>query len=359
MSALEISGVAKRFGDTEVLDDVDLYVPDGSLAALLGPSGCGKTTLLRLIAGFERLDAGRISVGGRLLAQGGGTHLRPERRGVGIVPQEGALFPHLSVAGNVAFGLRGRGRRSRVEEVLALVGLAGYGGRMPHELSGGQQQRVALARALAPEPALILLDEPFNALDPALRVGLREEVRHVLRQAGVTGLLVTHDQEEALSSADLVALMRGGRIVQSGSPREVYEYPGDAGLAAYLGETVVLPGELRAGQVHCALGRLTPHGAQVRGEGRGQVALRPERIIFGTEEAGAEARVAEVTFAGHDTVVRLALDGGTAEVRARSHCHPAPEVGSTVRVRVAGEVAFFAEAGEDVSPGTGEPLVRA
>ncbi|MDE3721961.1 ABC transporter ATP-binding protein [Nocardiopsis sp. N85] len=348
MSGLIVEEAEKTFGRTGVLHGVDLEVPDGSLGALLGPSGCGKTTLLRLVAGFERLDAGRISVGDRVLAEGRSNHVRPERRGVGVVPQEGALFPHLSVARNVAFGLGRRGRthrRGRTEEVLELVGLSGYADRMPHELSGGQQQRVALARALAPEPALVLLDEPFNALDPALRSELREEVRQVLRTAGVTALLVTHDPEEALSIADGVALMREGVIVQTGTPREVYERPGDAGLATYLGETVVIPGELRSGRVECALGTLTPYtGAD--GPGEGSVVVRPERIVFAVEgeqgaDEGVPGRIADVTFAGHDSVVHLAVEGTGTRIKARSHRHPVPEVGARVRIRVSGEVAFF------------------
>lgn len=364
MSGLVVGGVEKRFGSTRVLRGVDLEVPDSSFGALLGPSGCGKTTLLRLVAGFERADAGTIEVGGRRLADGNGAHVRPERRGIGIVPQEGALFPHLSVARNIAFGLgrrwrertgAGSSRAARTAEVLELVGLAGYGRRMPHELSGGQQQRVALARALAPEPALILLDEPFNALDPTLRADLRTEVRDVLRKAGVTGLLVTHDPGEALSTADHVALMRDGEIVQHGTPRQVYERPHDAGLAGYLGETVALPGELRGGRVRCALGTLTPHGdsSPLENEGHGTVVLRPERVEFeehtgptrasasGARGDGVLARVADVTFAGHDTVVHLVVEECGTRVRARSHRHPAPEVGARVRVRVSGDVSFF------------------
>ncbi|GAB3693993.1 ABC transporter ATP-binding protein [Nocardiopsis oceani] len=353
MSGLVVEGAEKSFGRTGVLHGVDLQVQNSSLGALLGPSGCGKTTLLRLVAGFERLDAGTLRVGDRVLASGRAVHARPERRGVGVVPQEGALFPHLSVARNVAFGLGrnwrermgGRARRrARTEEVLELVGLVGYADRMPHELSGGQQQRIALARALAPEPELVLLDEPFNALDPALRTGLREEVRQVLRTAGVTALLVTHDPEEALSTADSVALMREGEVVQAGTPRGVYERPGDAGLAKYLGETVVIPGELRAGRVECALGAVEAY--TVGDAGEGSVVLRPERIDFALEgESGSGegvlGRVADVTFAGHDSVVHLAVEGSGTRVRARSHRHPAPEIGAQVWIRVSGEVAFF------------------
>ena len=204
-------------------------MPSGSLAAVLGPSGCGKTTLLRIIAGFLRADAGTVTVGGRTLS-GPGVHLPPERRRIGIVPQEGALFPHLSVARNISFGLTGldRARSRRTEEMLGLVGLAGYGDRMPHELSGGQQQRIALARALAPEPQLVLLDEPFNALDSALRAGVRADVRAALRATGATAVLVTHDQQDAFT-ADLVAVVRDGRVAQCDTPQELYRHPADLG----------------------------------------------------------------------------------------------------------------------------------
>ncbi|MBR8741824.1 ABC transporter ATP-binding protein [Nocardiopsis sp. MG754419] len=351
MSALDITDVEKSFGHTRVLRGVDLRVADGTLGALLGPSGCGKTTLLRLVAGFERADAGRIRVGDRTLADAGRHHLRPERRNVGIVPQEGALFPHLSVLRNVVFGLRGRARlqrRARAEEVLDLVGLADHAARMPHELSGGQQQRVALARALAPEPGLVLLDEPFNALDPALRSDLRDEVRRVLRAAGVTGLLVTHDPEEALSTADTVALMRAGEIVQTGTPREVYERPQDAGLASYLGETVTLPGRKREGAVECALGTLAAVDPGVSEGGPGTVLVRPERIDLAPaaahDDTGSDTRGAQVTrvrFAGHDSLVELLLEGTDIVVRARTHMHPFPRVGDRVRVRVVGPVMFY------------------
>ncbi|MET0711925.1 MAG: ABC transporter ATP-binding protein, partial [Jiangellaceae bacterium] len=201
MSELVVRGLEKSFGSVRVLDELDLVVPAGRLAAVLGPSGCGKTTLLRVIAGFESADRGTVVLHGAQVA-GPGVHVPPERRRVGVVPQEGALFPHLTVAGNVGFGLtRAERRAGRIGELLDLVGLGGFGHRMPYELSGGQQQRIALARALAPEPALVLLDEPFNALDTGLRAAIREDVRSALRAAGATAVLVTHDQEEALSMA--------------------------------------------------------------------------------------------------------------------------------------------------------------
>ena len=243
-TSLSVAGLSKAFGDSPVLVELDLEVPTGSLTAVLGPSGCGKTTLLRLLGGFEHADRGTIRLGEQVLADER-THLAPERRAIGFVPQEGALFPHLDVAANVGFGLpRAQRRGGRVEELLELVDLAGLGGRLPHQLSGGQQQRVALARALAPEPGLVLLDEPFDALDAGLRAQVRGEVREALRAAGATALLVTHDQEEALSLADTVAVMRGGRIVQAADPQTLYRDPVDAEVAAFVGEAVLLEGRL-------------------------------------------------------------------------------------------------------------------
>ena len=221
MSSLSCTGLAKAFGVVRAVDDFTLELEGGTIAALLGPSGCGKTTALRLIAGLERPDAGTVTVGGRELA-GPGTFVAPERRRIGVVFQDYALFPHHDVAGNVAYAL-GRGADpARVREVLELVGLGEHGARPVHELSGGQQQRVALARALAPTPELILLDEPFSNLDAGLRERLREEVREIIRRAGVTALFVTHDQAEALSIAETVAVMRDGRVEQLGTPEEVY-----------------------------------------------------------------------------------------------------------------------------------------
>ena len=252
---LVVAGLAKAFGRTEVLRGLDLEVPAGSLTAVLGPSGCGKTTLLRILAGFERPDAGSVRAGGRELA-GPGVEVAAERRRIGLVPQEGALFPHLSVAANVGFGLPRRQRAARVAELLELLGLAGLEQRHPHQLSGGQQQRVALARALAPAPEVILLDEPFDALDAGLRAQVRAEVRAALRETDTTGMLVTHDQEEALSLADQVAVLRDGRIVQSGPPRELYAEPIDLEVALFVGDAVVLEAEVEGAVASTVLGRL-------------------------------------------------------------------------------------------------------
>lgn len=239
------------------LDGVDLDVADGSLVAVLGPSGCGKTTLLRVLAGLEPAGGGTVTVGGRQL-EGDGARVPPEQRRIGLVPQEGALFPHLDVAGNVGFGLfrlDRAARARRVDEMLELVGLAGMGDRGPDELSGGQQQRVALARALAPAPAAVLLDEPFSALDTTLRVALRDEVGATLRAAGTTALLVTHDQAEALQMADSVAVMRDGRIVQVGTPTDLYRRPRDRWVAGFVGDAVELAGVIDDdGVLRCPLG---------------------------------------------------------------------------------------------------------
>ncbi|HEX2042146.1 MAG TPA: ABC transporter ATP-binding protein [Acidimicrobiales bacterium] len=337
-NSVECAGVTKAFGPVRALNGVDLAVPTGSVTALLGPSGCGKTTLLRVVAGFERPDDGSVSVGGRTVA-GPGIHLPPERRRVGIVPQEHALFPHLTVAGNVGYGLsRGPARATRVEEVLALAGLPGLGDRMPHELSGGQQQRVALARALAPGPSVVLLDEPFGSLDAALRVELRAEIAAVLRASGATAVLVTHDQDEALSMADLVAVMRDGRVVQLGPPDEVYQRPADLWVAGFVGRANVLAGEMVGpGKVSSALGILEAVGGPASGPVR--LAVRPEQVRVAADPAG-EGRVENRQYFGHDALVAVVLGDGT-HLLARTPSGAALPVGSAVAVACDGPVAAF------------------
>ena len=352
MNAVECSGVTKSFSGVVALAGIDLAVEEGSLGAILGPSGCGKTTLLRVIAGFERPDAGTVVVGGRTVA-GPGTHVLPERRRVGIVPQEQALFPHLSVAANVGYGLAGRrDRRARVDDLLALAGLTGLGGRMPHELSGGQQQRVALARALAPEPSVVLLDEPFSGLDAALRGGLRAEVRRMLRASGTTGVVVTHDQEEALSLADSVALMRAGRIVQAGTPGDVYKEPADVWVAEFVGGANVLPGRMAGpAVVACALGQLACRPSAesrevpgLRGPDAVNVVVRPEQLRLAPagdpEPAAVVAVVEHREYYGHDALARIVLADGT-RVMARTRSEEATALGSRVSVTCPGEVIVF------------------
>jgi iron(III) transport system ATP-binding protein len=319
MNELRISGLTKSYAPgAPVLAGLDLTVPGGTLAAVLGPSGCGKTTMLRIIAGFLRADAGVVTVGGNTVS-GPGVHVAPERRRIGIVPQEGALFPHLSVDRNIAFGLSGldRGeRRERTAELLDLVGLSGYGDRMPHELSGGQQQRIALARALAPRPQLVLLDEPFNALDSALRAGVRADVRNALRASGATAVLVTHDQQEALSTADLVTVVRDGKVAQSGTPQEIYRQPASQWVASFVGDAILLPATAANGTAATALGPipLAPTG----GRRTGVVLLRPEQLrLTPSEPAQLHGTVTDIAFYGHDAMVTVQLEAPSTTVNIR------------------------------------------
>jgi iron(III) transport system ATP-binding protein len=353
MSSLTVQALTKAFTTTPVLTGVDLHVPGGSLTALLGPSGCGKTTLLRLIAGFEDPDSGTVAVGDRLVTGGPGRSVAARRRGIGFVPQEGGLFPHLSVAGNISFGLPRRQRRDggRVRELLELVGLdAVLADRSPHQLSGGQQQRVALARALAPEPSLVLLDEPFSSLDAALREETRLAVSAALTASGATAVLVTHDQAEALSMADQVAVLRDGRLVQLTDPRTLYRSPRDLDVATFVGEAVVLAADVRDGTAHCALGALPVQGE--RPDGRARVLLRPEQLRLSAPAADAVvARVRSVDFYGHDSRVWLELPDGVT-VSARLDGADLPSAGDQVSVTVRGAALTFPPAPGDVAQGT-------
>jgi iron(III) transport system ATP-binding protein len=330
---LVLRGLRKAYGEVEAVAGLELEVAPGSICALLGPSGCGKTTTLRLIAGIERPDAGEIELGGRVLT-GARSFVPPERRRIGMVFQDYALFPHLDVAGNVGYGLGRRPDRRRVAEVLELVGLAGSARRPVHELSGGQQQRVALARALAPTPDLILLDEPFSNLDAGMRDRLRLEVRGILARAGVTALFVTHDQAEALSIAETVAVMRDGRAEQVGTPEEIYSRPASRWVARFLGEIEVVPGEASAGRVSCELGSLpAEHGIS----GPVEVLIRPESVAIGLSgpQNGADAEVVGRRFFGHDQLIELRLASGRT-IRSRRLGFPAWHPGDRVRVWVDG-----------------------
>ena len=328
---LRLSEITKSFGTTRALDDASLHVARGEVVALCGPTGCGKTTALRVLAGFERPDAGRVEIDGELVA-GAGAWVAPDRRRVGMVFQDYALFPHLSVADNVAFGLPRRDRRGgRVAEVLDLVGLRGLEARYPDELSGGQQQRVALARALAPRPAVVLLDEPWGAVDPLLRPALRDEVVGILRETGVTALLVTHDREDAFSAADRIALMRDGRVVQAGVPEELYFAPADRWCAEFAGAANVIPGRgEQGGKVVTPVGEFDAH-APAPGDGEVQVLLRPE--LVGLETGRGDAEIVERTFLGHDVLYRVRLPDGTDLWSQRPSNEQVP-LGARVRVRV-------------------------
>ncbi|MBD0282080.1 MAG: ABC transporter ATP-binding protein [Thermoleophilaceae bacterium] len=339
MSEVRLRGVSKAFGLLQAVRDVSLDIDRGELMAVLGPSGCGKTTLLRTIAGFERPDAGCVVVSGEVVA-GPGRFLPPERRRIGMVFQDYALFPHLTVAGNVAFGLANRPRGERealTRRTLELVGLQHKTERHPHELSGGERQRVALARALAPEPALVLLDEPFSSLDATLRAGLRREVELILRDAEATALLVTHDQEEALSLADRLAVMREGRIVQVGAPEEVYVRPASRWAAQFVGEVNILAGVARGTGVETELGIFDLHAPA---SGTVHVAVRPEQLELRADRE-ANAEVIDREFRGHDVLYRLRHEAGRVvlvqlpslelyEVGERVFVRPAPAAVTTL-----------------------------
>ncbi|PSP99953.1 ABC transporter ATP-binding protein [Halobacteriales archaeon QS_4_70_19] len=330
-AVLELDGVTKRFGDTVAVDDVSMTVSRGELLTLLGPSGCGKTTTLRLLAGLERPDEGVIRLNGEPVAVGtvegaaaddandaaGARFLPPEERDVGLVFQDFALFPHLSVAENVAFGLEGDADENadRVEELLDLVDLPGYEDRRPDELSGGERQRVALARSLAPEPAVLLLDEPFSNLDVRLRVAMREEVRDILKRAGVTAVSVTHDQEEALSISDRVAVMNGGHVAQIGSPEGLFQHPESRFVASFLGQASFVDAEVRPDCIETGLGCVDPSdlagpidaydGTHI------QILVRPDDLrAMPAPEGGADGRIVRRQYNGPTFVYRVELSSG-------------------------------------------------
>ncbi|MBC7608473.1 MAG: ABC transporter ATP-binding protein [Polaromonas sp.] len=372
MTFLELSGIRKNYGTNPILSGIDLNVAAGSRTAIVGPSGSGKTTLLRIIAGFEAPDAGRVKLGGQLLAEGPAA-VPAHRRGIGFVPQDGALFPHLTVAENVGFGLA-RNTPQRHERIAELMDMVALDTRMlqrrPHELSGGQQQRVALARALAQRPRLMLLDEPFSALDTGLRASTRKAVAKLLSKAGITTILVTHDQAEALSFADQVAVMRAGQLVQAGPPLDLYLRPADAGIASFLGESLVLPAQLANGWAECVLGRVEVNDKQR--SGAAQIMLRPEQlqitevsqevaasVVGAANPAAVYGTVADTDFGGPVSVLSVRLvrpvlrgalapletdevDGWNTPLLVRSPGIDAPSVGTMVRITVAGQAHVFA-----------------
>ncbi|SEN62767.1 MULTISPECIES: ABC transporter ATP-binding protein [Cryobacterium] len=408
MGWVSIEALNVAYGERRVLDDVSLRIPRGSLVAVLGPSGCGKTTLLRAVAGLLPVTSGTITVGGRLVT-GPGVQRAPEKRGMGWVPQDASLFPHLSVGENIGFGLprtrqsddlycepgetagglfagvtrrrraarsrltaplpaspragarrdesgttgtdhltpvpitpdrsRQTSRAARIAELATLVGLAELVDRAPSQLSGGQAQRVSLARALAPRPDLMLLDEPFAALDPLLRAALRTEVAALLRGQHNTSLLVTHDQEEALSLADFVAVMRGGEILQFGTPADVYERPVDPWVAGFVGDTVELNGVWQGGRVDCGLGSLPADwmgAASAPADGTPVlVLLRPEWLTLAapSTERQTDAVTTAIAYAGHDALVSFTLAGGLV-VRARVAAPDLPRLGDRLTLGV-------------------------
>lgn len=338
MAVIQLQNVSKAYAESgQVVKNISFTVEEGMLLALLGSSGCGKTTTLRLIAGLEAPDRGEIWLDDQIVA-GNGTWTPPEARQVGMVFQDYALFPHLSVAANIAFPLNklpAQERKQRVNELLELVGLADVAKRYPHQLSGGQQQRIALARALAPKPSVVLLDEPFSNLDAALRKSTREEVRHILKVAETTTVFVTHDQEEAFSIADQVAVMQAGEILQIGSPREVYLRPVNREVATFVGEANFLHGTAEGLTVTCALGQL-PLAKPLKGDV--EVLIRPEMIVL-RPDTRSSARVTSIQYYGHDQNVSVQI--GDAVLQARTLARTDLEQGTPVQVSIAGSVLAY------------------
>ena len=344
---LSILGVSKSFGATRVLDDISLDVAQGSRTAIVGASGSGKSTLLRLIAGFADPDDGRITLGDRTLAAPG-TSVAAHRRGIGYVAQDGALFPHLTVAGNIAFGLPRAGRADRVREVMKLTALEpSLADRFPHQISGGQQQRVALARALAPRPGIILLDEPFSALDTGLREHTRRAVIDALELTGTTAVLVTHDQDEALSFGHGIGVMVDGRLAQAGSPSAVFDDPETPEIASFLGAAVLLPAKPGAGVAECALGAIPVRHDRSAGSRVALAMVRPAQIDLVSDAPGLNAVVHEVRPMGSLAEVSLlagnAGDPHPAVITLRVPPHELGDLrpGSRVAIRVDGGAVLY------------------
>jgi iron(III) transport system ATP-binding protein len=350
VSALVVRGLVKGFGTHAVLRGLDLTVEPGSITSILGSSGSGKTTLLRVLCGFERSEQGSIVLDGDTVDDRS-HYVPPERRRIGYVPQDGNLFPHLTIAGNIRFGLgRGAQSRQRVSDLLDMIGLADRARSYPHQLSGGQQQRVALARALAVDPRLVLLDEPFASLDAALRASVRTEVIEILRKAGATALLVTHDQDEALSLSDSVAVLRDGVIAQLDTPHELYARPADADLAGFVGEVNLIDGTVDGDHVVTALGRLALDRSHAEiPAGPVLVMVRPEQLMLQAtngQPGDVACTVLTQEFYGHDAIVRISLNGSALPhlvVRVRGDSTWA--TGGLVAASVEGPVVAYSKAG--------------
>ena len=343
MPLLELKNISHAYGNHAVVSDLSCTLQEGTIGCLLGPSGCGKTTVLRAIAGFEPIHSGEIHLNGRVVSSSG-VHMPPEQRRIGMVFQDYALFPHLNVADNIAFGLRNAAepeRRARVEELLVTVGLSGAGGKYPHELSGGQQQRVALARALAPKPHLLLLDEPFSNLDVDLRERLSLEVRDILKQSGITAILVTHDQHEAFAVADEIGVMNGGIIQQWDTPYNLYHRPINRFVADFVGQGVFMLGNvLNPREVQIELGKLTgtiPSECMVGCNACGKdcrvsVLLRPDDVVH-DDAAATQAEVVAKAFRGAEFLYTLKLPSGV-RVLSLVPSHHNHDIGEKIGIRL-------------------------
>lgn len=338
--ALIVTGLSRSFGERLAIDAVDITVRTGTLTAILGPSGCGKTTLLRIVAGLDHPDAGVVTLSGTVV-QAPGHHVPPERRGVGLVFQDNVLFPHLTIAENVGYGVARNLRNAATSRLLELVGLADVGRRMPHEVSGGQQQRAALARTLATDPRIILLDEPFSQLDAHLRERVRSDMIQAIKRTNTTALLVTHDQEEAFALADEVIVMSEGRIHQVGSPQEIYHNPADRFVAEFVGDATLVPvSNTSPGYVGTRIGQL-PVSDHSPTTGSFAV-VRPEAVMVGSPDDTAvgayPARILSMRFQGANSVLELELDDGM-HLLAHSSGQAAFAIGDSVSFRVHGPVA--------------------
>ena len=355
---LEITGIRHAYNGRRVLDEFSLALARGQIGCVLGPSGCGKTTALRCIAGFERISAGRIELnGGEVSRPGHATP--PEQRRIGMVFQDYALFPHLTVAGNVGFGLRHldpQGRARRVGETLELIGMTRAAGRYPHELSGGQQQRVALARALAPQPQLLLLDEPFSNLDVDLRERLGLEVRDILKQQDMTAILVTHDQQDAFAIADEIGIMSRGRIEQWGTPYDLYHRPATRFVADFVGQGAFLPGtvlpdshiRLELGVFQGSVPSDWPHGIVV------DVLLRPDDILH-DDASPLQAQVLHKAFRGAEFLYTLQLPGG-GRVMSLVPSHHNHAIGEKIGIRL--EIDHLVAFRHETAGDSGAPVPR-
>ncbi|KFD21772.1 ABC transporter ATP-binding protein [Yokenella regensburgei] len=342
---IELTNISKKFGQTSVLENLNLTVMPSSRTVIVGPSGSGKTTLLRILAGFESPDSGQIILNGRTLFDEH-TFIPAHQRGIGFVPQEGGLFPHMKVGDNIAYGLKGTKQENqrRVAELMDLVSLRHeLAGHWPHEISGGQQQRVALARALAQEPALMLLDEPFSALDTGLRAATRKATADLLDEAGVASILVTHDQQEALSFASQIAVIREGRFAQVGSPMEVYSQPVDEATALFLGDALIFRAQVSGGVANCELGTLPVDNPAALGEKR--IMLRPEQVVITPCKPGGDptqaVTITDVDFTGYLSTLTLGSPAWPGGLQVKTVSQQRWQVNMAVVLRVEGSACVL------------------